>query len=77
MDQDSHQIKILGLGVALIAATVLLLFLLHDDESGDGRALRQREEPVVIVDAAPALRAVSRPVSSITANNRALTQDRR
>lgn len=77
MHHDSHQIKILGLGVALIVATVLALVSLHYEDSADGRTLRVREEPVVIVDTAPALRAESKPVSSLTASNRTPIQDRR
>ena len=77
MHHDSHQIKILGLGVALIVATVLALVSMHDDQSGDGRALRVRDEPVVIVDTSTALRAASKPVSSLTAGNRTPIQDLR
>ena len=77
MHHDSHQIKILGLGVALIVATVLVLVSMHGDDSGDGRTLRVREEPVVIVDTTHALRAVSKPASSLTASKRTPIQDLR
>ena len=78
MDHDTHQYKILGLGLALIVATVLVLLAMHNDgSSGDGLTLRLREEPVVVVDTAPALRALSTPVSSLTSSNRAPRQDRR
>lgn len=77
MHHDSHQIKILGLGVALIVATVLALVSMHDDESGDGRTLRMREEPMVNVDTSPALQAASKPVSSLNDGNRMPIQDLR
>lgn len=77
MHHDSHQIKILGLGVALIVATVLVLVSMHGDDSGDGRTLRVREEPIVIVDTSTASRAVSKPASSLTGTDRTPIQDPR
>ena len=50
MDHDRHQNKILGLGLALIVATMSVLVSMHDEASSDGRALRVRDEPVVVVD---------------------------
>ena len=77
MDHDSHQVKILGLGVALIVATVLALVSMHDEASGDGRALRVRDEPVGSVDTTTALHTAAKPVSSMTPNYRMPTQDLR
>ena len=77
MDHDRHQYKILGLGLALIVATVSVLVSMHDEASSDGRALRVRDEPVVVVDTSPALHKESKPVSSLTVSNRTPIQDRR
>ena len=63
MNHDTHQYKILGLGVALIMATGLVLLHMHDDEAvGVGVTLRVRDEPLVTVDTSPAQRVVSKSV---------------
>ncbi|MBC7711314.1 MAG: hypothetical protein H7203_14725 [Rhizobacter sp.] len=77
MDHDKHQNKILALGLALIAATVLVLVSMQDGASSDARALHVRDEPVVIVTTLPALRTMSQPVSSLTVSNRTPIQERR
>lgn len=78
MDHDKHQSKILGLGLALLVATVSVLVSMHDEASSDGQALRVRDERIAVIDTSPASRAVlSKPASSLTVSSRTPMPDRR
>lgn len=47
MDHDTHQKKVLALGIALLISTALIVFSMHDADANPdaGRLLRVRDAP--------------------------------
>ena len=47
MEHDTHQNKVLALGIALLLTAVLIVFSMHDADANpdSGRALRVRDAP--------------------------------
>ena len=78
MEHDTHQNKVLALGIALLLVTVMIVFSMHDADANpdSGRVLRVRDAPSSEV-AALASRAENSAVSSRADGERSQLQNHR